>query len=31
MLKFIPDYYKAKKMCKNTVKKLPSIKLYIPD
>ena len=31
MLKFIPDHLKTKKMCKNTVKKLPLVIRFVPD
>ena len=30
ILKFVPDYLKTNKMCKNAVKKLPFIIKYIP-
>ena len=31
MLKFIPDHFKTKKMCKHAVKKLPYLLRYVPD
>ena len=31
MRKFVPDELKAKKICKNPVKKLPFAKIYVPD
>ena len=31
MLKFIPDHLKTKKMCKDTVKKLPLVIRFVPD
>ena len=31
MLKFIPDHFKTKKMCKHTVKKLTSLTKYVSD
>ena len=31
MVKFISDYLKANKMCKNAVKKLPFVIMYVPD
>ena len=31
MLKFVPDHYKTKKMCKHEVKKIPYILRYVPD
>ena len=31
MLKFVPDHFKTKKMCKHAVKKLPYQLRYVPD
>ena len=31
MLTFVPDHLKAKKMCKNALKKLPFVVKYVPD
>ena len=31
MVKFVPDYFKTKKMCKHAVKKLPYLLTYVPD
>ena len=31
MLKFVPDHFKTKKMCKHAVKKLPFVIRYVPD
>ena len=31
MKRFVSDYLKTKKMCKNAVKKLPFVMRYIPD
>ena len=31
MLKFVPDNFKTKKMCKHAVKKLPFVIRYVPD
>ena len=31
MLKFVPDHFKTKKMCKHAVKKLPFIISYVSD
>ena len=30
MLKFVPDYFKTKKMCKHTVKRLPFLIRSVP-
>ena len=31
MLKFVADHFMTRKMCRNTLKKLPSIIIYVPD
>ena len=31
MLKFVPDYFKTKSICKDAIKKLPFIIRYVPD
>ena len=31
ILKFVPDHFKTKKLCKNAVKKLPYLLKYAPD
>ena len=31
MLIFVPDHVQTNKMCKNAVKKLPSVIRYVPD
>ena len=31
MLKFVLDHFKTKKICKNTVNKLPFVKMYVPN
>ena len=31
MLKFVPDHLKTKKMCKNAIKKLPSVTWHVLD
>ena len=31
MLKFVADCLKTKKMCKYAVKKLPFLRIYVPD
>ena len=31
ILKFVPDHFKTKKMCKHAAKKLPNLLRYVPD
>ena len=31
MLNFVPDHLKTKNICKSAVKKLPFIKMFVPD
>ena len=31
ILKFVPDHFKTKKMCKHAVKKLRYLLRYVPD
>ena len=31
MLKFVPDHVKTKKMCKNAIKKLLFLIMFVPD